>query len=58
MATQSAEAQAPPPKQNEAYERIVPVAEESGYSLINVEFTASKEVLIERYQDRLQKIQE
>lgn len=48
----------PPPKQKEAYERIVAVAEESGYSLINVEITAPKEVLIERYQDRLQKIQE
>lgn len=48
----------PPPKSKETYERTQDIAKGSSYTLINIEITAPDEVLVNRYQDRLRRVQE
>lgn len=46
----------PKPKDQAAYERIADIARDNGYQLINIELTAPKDVIMQRYQDRLANI--
>lgn len=48
----------PPPKTSEDHARVVELADEHGYRLHNIEITAPREVLIERYQARLDMIRQ
>jgi adenylate kinase family enzyme len=47
----------PPPRNLDEYELIHSIAKAQNYTLINVEITAPKEVLVQRYKDRLAHIE-
>jgi adenylate kinase family enzyme len=48
----------PPLTSKDEFEVIAAIAEARGYTLLNLEITAPKEVLIARYEDRLQRVRE